>query len=246
MSITSGPNLGLMVNGNAGEAHYTEFMRLLRGLDALVMPVVKGYLTNTPPGSPSDGDLYILGAATTGAWAGQEGKVARWSSVASAWEFYTPKNGWMLQASSARESYRYTSGSWGIYYQEGTWTPAITGRTTAGSNTYGHQAGTYVKISNLVIAPFRLYMSAKDASIAGALDISGLPFVPVTHYGGCSVGYMYGFTLGAGSQLSLWPGGATAGQAKAAICRSGASNGSMMAADLASVSELYGVLIYHT
>lgn len=74
MSLTNGPNLGLLVNGVAGEGHYTDLMKQWRGLDALVMPNVKGYLTNTPPGSPSDGDCYIVGAAPTGAWAGNGGK----------------------------------------------------------------------------------------------------------------------------------------------------------------------------
>ena len=125
MALTNGPNLGLLVNGNAGEGHYSELMKQWRGLDALVMPNAKGYLTNTPPGSPSDGDLYIIGAAPTGAWAGQGGKVTRWSSVANAWEFYAPKNGWMIQANSARETYRYTGGAWEIYYQDGALTPVV-------------------------------------------------------------------------------------------------------------------------
>ena len=65
MALTNGPNLGLLVNGNAGEGHYTDLMKQWRGLDGLVMPNAKGYLTNTPPGSPADGDLYIIGAAPT-------------------------------------------------------------------------------------------------------------------------------------------------------------------------------------
>lgn len=103
----------------------------VRQLDGLVMPRVAGYLTNTPPSSPADGDCYIIGAAPSGAWAGQAGKVTRYSS-AVAWEFFTPKNGWTLQANSARESYRYTGGAWEIFYQEGTWTPVLNGFTVTG------------------------------------------------------------------------------------------------------------------
>lgn len=40
---------------------------------------------NAPPGSPSNGDVYILGAAPTGAWAGQANKVA--VRVGDAWRF---------------------------------------------------------------------------------------------------------------------------------------------------------------
>lgn len=114
MAITNGPNIGVMVNGNAGEGHYSQFMALLRALDFFMMPIVKGYLTNTPPGTPSDGDAYILGAAPTGAWASKAGQVARWSSIANGWEFFIPKNGWRIESNVAAESYRYTAGAWGI------------------------------------------------------------------------------------------------------------------------------------
>jgi Protein of unknown function (DUF2793) len=115
MSITNGPNLGVMVNGAAGDVHYTQFMAALRALDGLVMPNVKGYLTNTPPGSPTDGDCYIIGAAPTGLWAGKAANVTRWSSTAAAWEFFTPKNGWMLGDNTTRALYRYTAAAWEVF-----------------------------------------------------------------------------------------------------------------------------------
>lgn len=48
----------------------------------------------TPPLAPADGDTYIVAAAATDAWAGQEGKVAVWDAVAAAWVFYTARLGW--------------------------------------------------------------------------------------------------------------------------------------------------------
>lgn len=114
MAITNGPNIGVMVNGAAGDGHFTQFMVFLRAVDFFSMPTVKGYLTNTPPGSPTDGDAYIIGAAPTGAWAGKAGNVCRWSSAAGAWEFFVPKNGWRIQSATLNEAYRYTSSAWTI------------------------------------------------------------------------------------------------------------------------------------
>ena len=172
MSISNGPNLGLMVNGAAGDAHYSQFMAFLRGVDGLVMPNVKGYLTNTPPGSPSDGDSYIIGAAPTGAWAGQGGKVTRYSTVAVAWEFYTPKNGWMLQANSARETYLYTASAWEIYYQEGTWTPTAT-NLTGTSVSYSTK---YIKVG--LRTDFSIQVNGTGlGATAGSTGLS-LPFTP--------------------------------------------------------------------
>ena len=204
MTKTFGPNLGLLENAATGEAHDSELRALLRGLDGLVMPNVKGYLTNTPPASPASGDCYIIGAAPTGAWAGKAAYVTRWSATAAAWEFYLPKNGWMLQANSARESYRYTSGAWEIFYQEGTWTPAAYG-STGSIGTYSANAavGLFTKIGRLIAA--QCYLNIYDkGSWTGATHISGLPFAanPTGNaYNGASIGLCSNITLPAGYSL---------------------------------------------
>lgn len=175
MSITNGPNIGVMVNGASGEAHYTQFMAFMRAMDMFAMPNVKGYRTNTPPGSPADGDAYIIGAAPTGAWAGKAGLLTRYSSVAVTWEFFTPKNGWMIQANSARETYRYTASAWEVYYQEGTWTPAFQGTTTPGTGqTYSLQDGSYIKKGSEYTARFHIAMTSLGTA-GGNIEISGLP-----------------------------------------------------------------------
>jgi hypothetical protein len=40
---------------------------------------------NTPPGSPSAGDIYVLGTSPTGAWAGRANCIAIYSGTA--WDF---------------------------------------------------------------------------------------------------------------------------------------------------------------
>lgn len=170
MALTNGPNLGLLVNGNAGEGHYTDLMKQWRGLDGLTMPNAKGYLTNTPPGSPTDGDLYIVGAAPTGAWAAQGGKVTRWSSVENAWEFYAPKNGWVVQSNSAREVYRYTGGAWEIFYQEGTWTPTASGLGGTGIS----YATKFVKIGDR--ADFSIVITGSSLTSTAPTTSVSLPF----------------------------------------------------------------------
>ncbi len=174
MSIVYGPNVGLMAGAADGDLYGDAMRAFQRGVDALVMPNAKGYLTNTPPGSPSDGDLYIIGAAPTGAWAGKGGKVTRWSSVANAWEFYTPKNGWMIQSNSAREVYRRTGGAWEIYYQEGTWTPEWTDLAVTGSPVH---SGSFTRNGRLVYWTSLINGNGgTTASAAGTTFINNLPF----------------------------------------------------------------------
>lgn len=61
----------------------------LNVIDALLTPEVLGLGTTTPPGSPSDGDLYIVGAAATGDWAGEHENLARYVAEGDFWQFYT-------------------------------------------------------------------------------------------------------------------------------------------------------------
>ena len=46
----------------------------------------------TPPGSPAEGDRYIVAASPTGAWAGHAADIAVWQD--GAWDFHDPREGW--------------------------------------------------------------------------------------------------------------------------------------------------------
>lgn len=112
MSLSSGPNLGLLVNGALGDQHYSELMRFLRGVDLLVQPSVLSATLATPPSTPADGDAYIVAASPTGAWTGYTNAIARWSAVLGAWEFLAPKNGWQVYDINAKDIKQYTASGW--------------------------------------------------------------------------------------------------------------------------------------
>jgi len=60
-------------------------------------------------------------------------------------------------------------------YEEGTFTPTLTGGSTAGSPTYQHQAGWYTKVGNLVTLNVNL-ATTNTGSGAGNMRIGALPF----------------------------------------------------------------------
>jgi hypothetical protein len=64
----------------------------LRILDALVMLAVKDRDLSAPPGSPGDGDRYLVKPTGTGAFAGKDGLIAHYRD--GAWAFYQPQAGW--------------------------------------------------------------------------------------------------------------------------------------------------------
>lgn len=112
MSLTNGPNLGLLVNGNNGEGHYTELMKQFRWIDWHGQPWVINMTTATPPGSPSDGDAYLVATGGTGVWSGKDGQVARYSTILTAWEFGVPKNGWRVWDRNTALPYHYNGSAW--------------------------------------------------------------------------------------------------------------------------------------
>lgn len=79
-------------------------------VDAHVHLAVINRTTATPPGSPTQGDRYLIAASPTGAWTGQAGSVAFYLN--GAWKFSTPKEGWWLWDAATDKMFRYTGAAW--------------------------------------------------------------------------------------------------------------------------------------
>lgn len=107
MALSSGPNIGILINGVEGENHYNELMRQWRWLDFFLQPTVLDKDLNTPPGSPANGATYIVGSAPTGAWVGHAGHLARYNTTNNAWEYLTPVAGWEVLVYDEGVRYRY-------------------------------------------------------------------------------------------------------------------------------------------
>ena len=84
----------------------------LNRLDAFVTPVVAD-IANTPPSSPVEGDLYIVGTSPTGDFSAQANKLAQY--LTGGWVFYTPFQ-WMdavVETSQSRMAWDGTA--WDSY-----------------------------------------------------------------------------------------------------------------------------------
>ncbi len=66
-----------------------------------------------PPGSPADGDTYLVAATATGDWAGQDGKIAY--SADGSWRFYAPFAGLVAFVSDENKLILYTASAWVDY-----------------------------------------------------------------------------------------------------------------------------------
>ncbi len=110
MALTD-PNLGLTYGWDFRESGWKDGMDdNLKALGAVVHLSILSSTTTAPPGSPTNGDRYIIPAGATGDWSGKTGEVA--VRVGGAWEYYTPTEGWHAWVVSLSASLVYTSAAW--------------------------------------------------------------------------------------------------------------------------------------
>ena len=81
-------------------------------------------ILSTPPGSPTTGDRYLVGALATGAWAGDDDEIAEWTG--SAWAFTNPTTGMAVLVDDELD---------GLYIYSGGWTKKGFEATTGGAGT---------------------------------------------------------------------------------------------------------------
>ena len=85
---------------------------------------------SSPPSAPQVGSSYIVGAAATGDWTGQEGKIAAYGN--GGWRFIAPWTGLQLFIRSDALFAVYRSGSWEIGQLRGS-AVAVNGQQVVGS-----------------------------------------------------------------------------------------------------------------
>lgn len=115
MASSQNGNVGIWSGYTPGDNGWTtQHNNNWDAIDALLQATIKSATTTTPPGSPSNGDMYIVPAGATGAWSSQTNKLAVWVTRSSAWAFYTPKNGWQVYNQADGGDYLYNGTAWAL------------------------------------------------------------------------------------------------------------------------------------
>ncbi|WP_261614774.1 DUF2793 domain-containing protein [Microbaculum marinisediminis] len=160
----------------------------LVALDTLVQLSVLDKDLSAPPGSPAEGDCYIVAAGATGAWTGWEDRIARYED--GAWRSFLPGAGdgvgWLAWVRDEEAFYVLTATGWdGLAagsgaIESGTWTPVVTFDTPGDlSVTYHERSGTYVRAGDTVFLTYTLQFTPTYTTASGSFRIDGLPFTVV-------------------------------------------------------------------
>lgn len=147
MPIT--PRFGLPLLAVAQAQKEVTHNEALTLLDALVHAAVEAGPIATPPASPADGHCWIVGAAPTGAWAGQENAIA--IRTGGGWRFAPPREG--------MRAIRLTDGMQ-LRFGGGAWAAPGTMPIPSGGSTIDAEARS--AISTLI-----LYLAAQGLLISG-------------------------------------------------------------------------------
>src|SRR5437016_4816683 len=108
--MSTSPNLSLdYIDVNAAQREVVH-NAAIRELDALVQLAVLDRDLATPPGSPSDGQRWIVAASPTGAWTGHATQVAAWQD--GAWRFYVPRLGWLVYVIDEGKLVAWSGSAW--------------------------------------------------------------------------------------------------------------------------------------
>ncbi|MFZ1992338.1 MAG: DUF2793 domain-containing protein [Alphaproteobacteria bacterium] len=176
MSDTTRLQLPLIAAAQA-QKHVTHNEAIMR-LDGLVQMTAKSYTTSAQPGSPADGDLYLLPAGKTGTdWGGYSNyAVAHYYD--GIWHQYHPNAGWISFVQDTGKLLYYTGSAWadigatvsGLFGDGSVGAPAIgfasdtdNGLYRIGANNWAGAAGG--------VKGFELDASA-NFKVAKLLDIS--------------------------------------------------------------------------
>lgn len=141
MAASSSPNLGFSFRYALGESGWnTGYDANWRLLDIMLRGSVISATTTAEPGSPADGDLYIVPNSATGTnWLGQDGDLAFYDGATSggsnAWVFFTPLEGMKFRAADTEKIWEFDGANWSALSR----VSSASGITASTTQTQGQQ-----------------------------------------------------------------------------------------------------------
>ena len=170
--MTATPNLALTLLAAEQAQKHVTMNEALTQVDAVVQLAVLSAVVTAPPGTPTEGDRYIVPAGATGAWVGMTNLIASFSG--GGWVFYVPKAGWRAWNIATAALWAYSGSAWAALSSGG-------GGVSDGDkgDVVVSAGGTVWSLDytavNAVIAPVFANVTAKPTTLAGYGIADGQP-----------------------------------------------------------------------
>jgi len=158
--MTTTPRLGITQWEDGQAMPETTGNEAVRYLEAFAARVAVDKDRTAPAGTESDGDVFIVPASPTGAWAGKADNVA--ILISTAWVFVAPFAGLTFFVQDEAVNYRYSGSAWA----------AVVGGGTAASLDYDTD-GTLAANSDSKLATQKAVKTFVTAMVTGLADLKG-------------------------------------------------------------------------
>lgn len=125
------------------------------------------------PGSPANGDTYIVGPGATGAWSGQSGKIAHY--YGGAWHYWSPVEGVRVWINDEDLLYAYDGSAWVAIAGSSTTAPFVDSTALAKGSSDATKL-VRLEVDGLTTGTTRvLTVQDADGTIALTADVSKIP-----------------------------------------------------------------------
>ena len=108
--MSSTPHLGLPLLAAAQAQKHVTHNEALMLVDALLQLAVISRALAAPPGSPEEGDRYLVAASASGGWSGHDGALACF--INGVWRFVQPQAGWLLWCEDEEDLLVFDGADW--------------------------------------------------------------------------------------------------------------------------------------
>jgi len=151
--MTTTPKFGIPDLADQQANAETTHNDAVRLLEAMASRTIIDRDLTTPPGSPSDGDAYIVNATGSGDWTGHDNKVAVY--ITDTWKFITQQEGNSLYLQDENVEVLWNGSAW---IAKGGFQTLTDASTVAWDVSKGSNAKVTISASRAIGAPTNLHV----------------------------------------------------------------------------------------
>jgi hypothetical protein len=191
--MTTTPRLGLELIDDDEILGYVSANEATNRLGILVQCTVIRRDLAAPPGSPAEGDQYIVASSPTGAWSGHATHLTTF--LGAAWIFITPQEGWHAYDQNTNEEIIFSGTAWVAFFGGGGGGDVLSVSAGNGSLTITPTTGSVSAIMNMA--------NSNTFTVPQSIDLSanGLTNLLLKRHSADITGKFVDFQTAAGASL---------------------------------------------
>ena len=130
-------------------------------------------------------------------------------------------------------------------YEEGTWTPILTGYSGGDTQTYQYRSGKYTRIGKLVTCTYQVRLSAKGNISGNYVHLKGMPFANESTIAGSGIIH-YVWAIGTTRDNLHWEIGGGSTDRGWLNYMDGTTTTYVQTSDIGNTTGFMGTLVYYT